>query len=59
MVSDWKAQLAEHPVVTRIGWRYDARELATNPDLCPEFIEPPAEAVLPPLPWDGDEPDCA
>jgi hypothetical protein len=56
--SDWKTQLAEHPVVASIGWKYDAREFANNPCLCPEFIEPP-ETAPPVLPWDDDEPDCA
>lgn len=25
-----------------VSWRYDARLRATRPELCPEFIEPPA-----------------
>ena len=54
-MNDWKTALAAHPVVQAIGWKYDAAELATNPGLCPEFVEPPA---LPELPWDDAEDDC-
>jgi hypothetical protein len=53
-VIDWKANLAQHPVVQAMDtdWRYDAREQATRPDCCPEFIAPAG------LPWDEDEQDC-
>lgn len=27
--------------MTEAGWRYDARDLATRPELCVEFEEPP------------------
>ena len=67
MSSDWKDQLARHPVVVSTGWRYDARELATNPDLCPEFVEPPDWRAspddegpeLPEVPWSDTEADCS
>jgi hypothetical protein len=31
-------------------WRYDARDYAVNPELCVEFIEPPAREAV----WDED-----
>lgn len=34
--------------------RYDARMRATNPHLCPVFIEPPP-VPWPPPEWDDDE----